>query len=235
MKYSGKTVSYRCAAESVAVMTIRRGPERRSRNGKLAADVFTTTMRPGTLFSNVDHSVDSRSGPTRLNFASVPSKVPWPINTMKNTSSRPIRALTDAIAWRTFSAVEAEAGRGVSDRTVTRAWSNFSPSIKVFESCPDHRSYCPAYSGAPAAPETISANRCWALEWRGVSSTSATAAAAIDLIADPIAGEGSTRLQEAREWRQTTTRCATSRASPRDVHPERPREGNSQGLRFRQA
>ena len=36
MKYSGNTVSKRCAGESVAVMTMRRGPASRSRNGKLA-------------------------------------------------------------------------------------------------------------------------------------------------------------------------------------------------------
>ena len=43
MKNSGKTVSNRCATESVAVMTTRRAPASRSRNGKLADDVLTTT------------------------------------------------------------------------------------------------------------------------------------------------------------------------------------------------
>ena len=78
MKYSGKTVSKRCAADSVAVMTIRCGPARRSMNGKLADVESTTTRRPGIGLSSAAQSRVSMSGPTRLNLASVPSNVPWP-------------------------------------------------------------------------------------------------------------------------------------------------------------
>ena len=82
-------MSNRCATESVAVMTTRRGPERCSRNGKLAAVVLTTTICPGSGFRSAAHSVDERSGPTRLNFASVPSNEPWPISSTNSRSSRP--------------------------------------------------------------------------------------------------------------------------------------------------
>ena len=57
-------------------MTIRFGPARRSMNGELAAVESTTTRRPGTGFKSAAHSRVSMSGPTRLNFASVPSNVP---------------------------------------------------------------------------------------------------------------------------------------------------------------
>ena len=47
-KYSGNTVAYFCAAESVAVITTRPLPLSASRNGKLASVVLTTMSRPGT-------------------------------------------------------------------------------------------------------------------------------------------------------------------------------------------
>ncbi len=132
MKYSGNTVSNRCAEESVAVITIRRGAASRSRKGKLPDVVLTTTTRPGTGRSRADQSADSRSGPTRLNFASMPSNVPWPISTTISRSSRVMRSRIEASVRRTFSAwpdgVAAASGCRVSDNTVTRAGSKRSTS-----------------------------------------------------------------------------------------------------------
>ena len=48
MKNSGKTVSKRCAALSVAEITTLRGPARRSRNGNAADAVLTTMRRAGS-------------------------------------------------------------------------------------------------------------------------------------------------------------------------------------------
>ena len=62
MKYSGKTVSKRCATESVAEITIRRGPASRSMKGELAGALLTITRRPGTPRSIAAHSATSRSG-----------------------------------------------------------------------------------------------------------------------------------------------------------------------------
>ena len=81
-------------------------------NGKLADEVLTTTTRPGRPATSSAHCADSRSAPTRLNLASTPSKVPWPMSTMKSRSSRVMARRTALRCCRTFAAVAAAAGVG---------------------------------------------------------------------------------------------------------------------------
>ena len=121
MKYSGKTVAKRCAAESVAVMTTRPFCESSSRNGKLDAVVLTTTTRPGRPPSAPSIRRAVRSGPTRLNLASAPSKVPWPSRTSSSVSFRVTRRRRSANTRRTFAAVELELPSLSSEKTRTLA------------------------------------------------------------------------------------------------------------------
>ncbi len=73
MKYCGKTVAYFCADESVAAITMRFLPDSVCTNSKLELVVLTNTRRAAMPSSEAFHSRESMSGPTRLNFAAVPS------------------------------------------------------------------------------------------------------------------------------------------------------------------
>src|SRR5262249_48306467 len=157
MKYSGKTVSNRCRTESVAVMTIRRGPETCSRKGKLADVESTRTIRPGIGFSRAAHSADERSGPTRLNLASVPSNDPCPIRTISSTSSAVIFARRLSRARFTPAAVEACSLSAPSKSAMVCVATNPSFSMSATEAAWRHSPYCSAYEASPFAPVTMSA------------------------------------------------------------------------------
>ena len=142
MKYSGNTVSNRWATESVADTTMRRGPLRRSMKGELAGAALTTITRLGKTRSSPDHSARSRSGPTRLNFASTPSNVPWPIRNTNRTSSAFALPRSAAKARRTLAAVAACAGSGDSDRFTIRDGSNFRRSTSAIVNVLVQAAYC---------------------------------------------------------------------------------------------
>ena len=63
----------------VAVITIRFVQPNLFKNGALAEAVFTTTNGRRIGFSHSTWLLTARSGPRRLNRASLPSKVPLPI------------------------------------------------------------------------------------------------------------------------------------------------------------
>ena len=142
MKYSGNTVSNRCATESVAETTMRRGPLRRSMKGELAGAELTTITRLGKPRSSPDHSPRSMSGPTRLNFASTPSNVPWPIRKTNSMSSAFACPRSVARARRTLAAVAACAGSGDSDRLTMRDGSNFRRSTSAIVNVLVQAVYC---------------------------------------------------------------------------------------------
>jgi hypothetical protein len=129
-KNPGNTVSKRWAGESVAVMTTRPGAASRARNGALAAAVLTNTTRPGTVPISAAHSAASRSGPARLNLASTPSKVPWPMSTTSTMSPGRVRPARSASAVRTLAAVACSAAGAGSGRR-TRTWSRGIASAPV--------------------------------------------------------------------------------------------------------
>ena len=96
-----------CAAESVAAITMRFLADRSCTNGKLELVVLTKTTRAAMPSSAGFHSRVSMSGPTRLNFATVPSEVPCPMSTTISVSSavtrwleRRQRAQSRPLAWQ---------------------------------------------------------------------------------------------------------------------------------------
>ena len=143
MKYSGNTVSNRCTTESVAEMTIRRGPASRSMNGELAGAPLTITRRPGMPRRSVAHSAASMSGPTRLNFAS--AAVERAVADQKQQAAGRRGFSCDrrsATMRRRFAAVAAADSEGVSLSVVTCDGSKPSRSISVWDSAFVQPLYC---------------------------------------------------------------------------------------------
>ncbi len=102
---SANTVAYFCAGVLVDVMMIRRSPVSPAANGKLALELLTKTTRDRMGVSTAFQSATVRSGPTRLNFAVVPSAVPCPISMTNRTSSGLRVFARRSNVARTFSAV----------------------------------------------------------------------------------------------------------------------------------
>jgi hypothetical protein len=119
--------------------------------------VLITISRPGRSRRSAAHSPDSRSGPTRLNLASVPSNVPWPIRTTSRRSPGAIRPRMAATARRVLAAVAAEGPDSVSCSTTTLFGAKRMRSRSTRDRSVAHREYCSWYGGPPLAPDTINA------------------------------------------------------------------------------
>ena len=162
MKKSGKTVSKRCATESVAVMTIRRSPVNRSMNGKLADDVLTTTTRPGRLATSSAHCADSRSAPNQVEL-----RVDAVVGAVPNQHDRrgDRRGSSNAARWSgtdaTLAAVDADAGSGASVSTREGACDRSSSDRRAQRS--ESRVHCCVLRGVLGAAARARDDECIAL------------------------------------------------------------------------
>ena len=132
MKYSGKTVSKRCATESVAEITIRRGPASRSMKGELADAVFTITRRPGRPRSSRRPLRDFQIRADQVELRVARRRT---CRDRSGTDEQEVVRLAAAIARSRerapeFTAVAAVASSAVSPSVVTCAARTSSRSIK---------------------------------------------------------------------------------------------------------
>src|SRR5262245_6002957 len=116
--------------------------------------------RPKRPFSRSVQSLVVRSGPTRLNFATSPSKVPCPSRTTSTKSSLVVPLRISANSLRTFSAFAGSPVFTVSSTSIrTCAVSNPYRSISADWMPARQSRICSAYFGPPDAPEMTTAHR----------------------------------------------------------------------------
>src|SRR5262249_30460500 len=129
-------------------------------NSPLALAILkTTTRRVGSAESSTLYSDAERSGPTKLNFASLPSNDPCPIRNTNNTLFSSRCDFSSANVFLTSSAV----ARGLpaspfSERTLMFFASNPNFSVNAERNFPVHSSNCCAYAISPPGPLIITAN-----------------------------------------------------------------------------
>ena len=112
------------------------------------------------------------SGPTRLNLADAPSKVPWPISTTSNVSSAVSFGFSEASVRVTFSRVADSPPTPFSDSTVTRPSPKPNPFRSVDSSESVHAFWLSANFGLPDTPDTMRAKRSSAVLTAGTANSS---------------------------------------------------------------
>jgi len=126
----------------------RPGAESWFMNGLLDEEQLITTTVRRNGFSQAPNSFADRSGPRKLNFASLPSNVPWPISTNHNSPVPVFGSFVKACFRRDKSDVSLVAPEPTI-RSFALAWEPaFSQSAAASEkSLPN--------SSSPAAPTAM--------------------------------------------------------------------------------